>query len=114
MAADFVPLLEMVRRRDAAGLVAALGRLAGGDPRLPELVAFALSDAPAAVGIAPRDALEAALRAGERKIDRWTLRHGVREVAFDDTPVDPFFNINTQEDLAAAELVLGQVPVVAG
>ncbi len=60
------------------------------------------------------DALEAALRAGERKIDRWTLRHGVREVAFDDTPVDPFFNINTQEDLAAAELVLGQVPVVAG
>jgi len=63
VAADFIPLLDMLRHGDAAGLVAALERLTGVDPRLPALVAFAVSDAAAPVGIVPRDALEAALLA---------------------------------------------------
>jgi molybdenum cofactor guanylyltransferase len=39
----------------------------------------------------------------ERKIDRWTARHGVAEVEWPVTPVDPFFNANRPDDLAEAE-----------
>jgi molybdopterin-guanine dinucleotide biosynthesis protein A len=53
--------------------------------------------------VALADALEAALRAGERKIDAWTARYGVAEAAFDDAPDDPFFNVNSPEELAEAE-----------
>ncbi len=48
------------------------------------------------------DDLEAALGGGERKIDRFTARYAVAQAAYDDTP-DPFFNVNTAEDLAKAE-----------
>jgi len=37
------------------------------------------------------------------KIEVWTARHGVAIAAWPDTPVDPFFNVNTPEDVAAAE-----------
>ncbi len=41
---------------------------------------------------------------GLRKVDRWTARHRVADVEFPIPPEgDPFFNINTREDLAAAE-----------
>ena len=43
--------------------------------------------------------LEQALQAGERKIDRWTARHRMVEVVFDDA--DAFFNANTPEELTA-------------
>jgi molybdenum cofactor guanylyltransferase len=43
--------------------------------------------------------LEQALQAGERKIDRWTARHRMVEVPFDDA--DAFFNANTPEELQA-------------
>lgn len=39
----------------------------------------------------------------ERKIDRWTARHGVTAVEWPIEPVDPFFNANKPEDLAEAE-----------
>jgi formate dehydrogenase major subunit len=45
------------------------------------------------------DDLEAALAAGERKIDRWMARHGAVEVLFDDATA--FFNANTAADLTA-------------
>ena len=38
-----------------------------------------------------------------RKIDRWTQRYTLAKVAFADTPIDPFFNVNVPADLAAAE-----------
>lgn len=57
-----------------------------------------------------RQALRDALLAGERKIDRWTARHGVAEVAWPDTPIDPFFNANAPEDLAVAERYLAGLP----
>ena len=41
--------------------------------------------------------LVAFLHAGERKIDRWTGRHRVAQVLFDDT--DAFFNANTLDEL---------------
>lgn len=40
---------------------------------------------------------------GERKIDRWTARHGVALAGWSVDPVDPFFNANAPEDLDAAE-----------
>lgn len=38
-----------------------------------------------------------------RKIDRWTARYRLATVEWPDTPIDPFFNANTVEDIAAAE-----------
>jgi molybdopterin-guanine dinucleotide biosynthesis protein A len=38
-----------------------------------------------------------------RKIEIWTARHGVALAEWADTPVDPFFNVNTPEDAARAE-----------
>lgn len=39
---------------------------------------------------------------GQRKIDAWTARHGVAQAEWPDRPLDPFFNVNTPEDLAEA------------
>lgn len=39
----------------------------------------------------------------ERKIDRWTARHGCASAEWPVTPVDPFFNANKPEDLDEAE-----------
>ena len=41
-----------------------------------------------------------------RKIDRWTARYQLVEVDFPTDPFDPFFNINTKEDLEKAEKFL--------
>ncbi len=52
------------------------------------------------------DALEADLRAGTRKIDTWTARHGIAVADFPTHPFDPFFNVNRPDDLAEAERIL--------
>ena len=41
-----------------------------------------------------------------RKIDRWTARHGVARASWPAEPIDPFFNANTPEDIAAAERLI--------
>jgi molybdopterin-guanine dinucleotide biosynthesis protein A len=56
--------------------------------------------------VALRGELRAALLAGERKIDRWTARHGCAACDWPAHPVDPFFNANAPEDLAEAERLL--------
>jgi molybdopterin-guanine dinucleotide biosynthesis protein A len=38
-----------------------------------------------------------------RKIDRWTARYPLATVTWPVTPVDPFFNANTIDDIAEAE-----------
>ena len=38
-----------------------------------------------------------------RKIDRWTARYPLATVDWPTTPLDPFFNANTIEDIAEAE-----------
>ena len=38
-----------------------------------------------------------------RKIDRWTARYKLATVEWATTPLDPFFNANTADDLAEAE-----------
>ena len=61
--------------------------------------------------VALRDDLRHALtNEGLRKIEVWTERHGVALAAWPDTPVDPFFNVNTPQDAAAAESIAMQYP----
>jgi molybdopterin-guanine dinucleotide biosynthesis protein A len=58
-----------------------------------------------------RDDLRQALTAeGLHKIELWTARHGVAIAEWPDTPVDPFFNVNTPEDAARAEAIAAQYP----
>ena len=45
-----------------------------------------------------------------RKIELWTARHGVALADWPAEPVDPFFNVNTPEDAAAAESLAAQYP----
>ncbi len=45
-----------------------------------------------------------------RKIELWTARHGVALADWPAAPVDPFFNVNTPEDVAAAERLAVQHP----
>ncbi|PWE32457.1 molybdenum cofactor guanylyltransferase MobA [Maritimibacter sp. 55A14] len=51
--------------------------------------------------VALRHDLRAALGEGLRKVVVWTEKHGGRETVFD-APGDPFFNVNTPEDLDRA------------
>ena len=53
--------------------------------------------------VALRNDLRSALNQGLRKVVMWTDSHGAATAAFDD---NAFFNINTPEDLAAAEAML--------
>lgn len=53
--------------------------------------------------VALRDDLRAALQGGLRKVVLWSDQHEGRETMFPNTPFDPFFNVNTPEDLVRAE-----------
>jgi molybdenum cofactor guanylyltransferase len=44
------------------------------------------------------------------KIELWTARHGVAVAEWPAAPVDPFFNVNTPEDVARAEAIVAQHP----
>ncbi len=53
-----------------------------------------------------RDDLRDALTDGVRKVVQWTDRHGTSIATFSADPFDPFFNVNSPEDMAAAEALL--------
>jgi molybdopterin-guanine dinucleotide biosynthesis protein A len=98
----FIPT-DLVARLHAA-------RAAGGAPLA---CARSAGQAHPPVGLWPvalRDELRAALLAGERKIDRWSARHGCAHADWPDQPVDPFFNANAPEDVATAEGLLPLLP----
>jgi molybdenum cofactor guanylyltransferase len=59
------------------------------------------------VSLAP-DLRHALTAENERKIDRFTARHGVAHVEWSAEPFDPFFNANAPDDLAAAERLMTQ------
>ena len=88
---DLVPRLHATRA--AAGTPLACAR--SGEWRHP------------VVGLWPvalRENLRNALTAeGLRKIEVWTARHGVAIAEWPAAPVDPFFNVNTPEDVTEAE-----------
>jgi len=52
------------------------------------------------------DLRHAVVEEGIRKVDQWTARHRLATVAFGCEPIDPFFNANRPEDLAAAAALL--------
>jgi molybdenum cofactor guanylyltransferase len=54
--------------------------------------------------VALRDELRHALVQDDiRQVGRWTARYKLATVAWPTTPLDPFFNANTMEDVAEAE-----------
>ncbi|WP_209424751.1 molybdenum cofactor guanylyltransferase MobA [Pararhodobacter sp. SW119] len=57
--------------------------------------------------VALREDLRTALRGGLRKIVVWTDRHGAGRAEFGDAGFDPFFNVNSPEDIARAEELAG-------
>ena len=56
--------------------------------------------------VALRDDLRGALHDGIKKVVIWTEKHGGREAVFETDNGDPFFNVNTPEDLEAAEAMV--------
>ena len=50
-----------------------------------------------------RDDLRSALESGLRKVVMWTDKHGTALAEFETDPVDPFFNVNSPEDMELAE-----------
>lgn len=93
----FFPL-DLARRlwaaRSGAGLALAATRE---DGRLMRQPTFGIWP------VALRDDLHAALEGGLRKIVLWTEAHGAGVAEFPMGACDPFFNINTPEDVARAE-----------
>lgn len=94
--------------------------VAGDTPFLPHDLAARLSVGPFTIAASPdaegtlrqhptvglwptalRDDLRAALMQGERKVGRWAMENGAQNVEFHERP-DPFFNVNTPEDLRQA------------
>ena len=57
-----------------------------------------------------RDDLRAALLAGQRKIDAFTARHTTAQAEWPVTPFDPYMNLNTPDDVAAAGALALQSP----
>ncbi|WP_068114559.1 molybdenum cofactor guanylyltransferase MobA [Tropicimonas marinistellae] len=56
--------------------------------------------------VALRDDLRDALQQGLRKIVIWTDRHDAGLAEFETAPHDPFFNVNTPQDILEAERLL--------
>jgi molybdopterin-guanine dinucleotide biosynthesis protein A len=52
------------------------------------------------------DLRRAVVEEGLRKVDAWTARYRLARAEFATDPVDPFFNVNAPEDMAAAEALL--------
>lgn len=94
---------DLVSRLEAAagpsGLALAASR--DGDGKLWQHPTFGLWP------VALREDLRAALEGGLRKIVLWTERHKAGIAEFPSDPFDPFFNINTPEDITEAEGLLG-------
>lgn len=86
---DLVPRLLLA----AEGMEAPLALAATPDGRHPTFGLWPVS---------LRKDLRAALEGGLRKVVQWTDTHGAQSAMFDERG-DPFFNVNTPEDLALAQ-----------
>ncbi len=56
--------------------------------------------------VALREDLRVALQSGVRKVVQWTDRHGAALAPFAADRFDPFFNVNTPEDMKVAEALI--------
>ena len=52
------------------------------------------------------DQLEKDLETGSRKVENWANKIGVKTINMTFEKKDPFFNINTKEDLKKAEKII--------
>ena len=59
--------------------------------------------------VALREDLRAALQNGLRKVVMWTDLHDAQTHVFEAGEFDPFFNINTPEDLVLAQKIMEQI-----
>ncbi len=59
--------------------------------------------------VALRDDLRMALEGGLRKVVIWTDKHDAGQAAFVQSGIDPFFNVNTPEDLEEARRIAGEM-----
>jgi molybdopterin-guanine dinucleotide biosynthesis protein A len=93
---DLTERLHEARRKMGAGVPLACAR--SGEWRHPVVGLWPL---------ALREDLRKALMVeGLHKIEIWTARHGIAIADWPDQPVDPFFNVNTPEDVARAEKIV--------
>jgi molybdopterin-guanine dinucleotide biosynthesis protein A len=91
--APFLPE-DLVARLDAAGPETGITLAASGARQHYTIALW-----PTAL----RDDLRASLERGERRVGAFIARHGAAVATWPVEPVDPFLNVNTPEDLAAAE-----------
>ncbi len=91
--ADLVPRLMLAAEENDKPI--ALARTTGG--RHPTFGLWPVS---------LREDLRAALLEGTRKVVAWTDAHGTAYADFPSPGIDPFFNVNTPDDLAEAEAML--------
>ena len=97
---DLVERLHLARRKLGAGVPLACAR--SGEWRHPVVGLWPL---------ALRENLRKALVEDDlRKIEVWTAKHGIAIADWPAEPVDPFFNVNTPDDVAAAERLAAQYP----
>ena len=93
---DLVPRLHAVRLMQATPLACARS----GTQRHP------------VVGLWPvalrSDLRHALVNEGLHKIETWTARHGVALADWPAEPIDPFFNVNTPEDVAEAQRLVAR------
>ena len=54
--------------------------------------------------------LRDALASGQRRVEAFAAAHGLRVVPWDATPLDPFLNINTPDELRTAAALAGVLP----
>lgn len=101
VAADtpFLPPDLVARLKAAATAGSSIAASPDGSGRMRAHPTFGLW--PVALG----DRLAQAIADGERRLGIWAEACGGGRAAFGSQPFDPFFNINTPEDLAAAEAI---------
>lgn len=88
---------DLVARLDAVRPESGIALAASGERRHYTIALW-----PAAL----RGDLRAYLESGERRVGGFIARHPAEAASWLVTPVDPFLNVNTPEDLAAAEAAL--------
>jgi molybdopterin-guanine dinucleotide biosynthesis protein A len=93
---DLVPRLHQVAREEGRRLACARS----GEWRHPVVGIWSVALA--------GDLRRALLDEGVHKIEAWTARYGVAIADWPPTPVDPFFNVNTPDDVAAAERIAAE------
>ncbi len=97
---DLVPRLHRARIEAGAQLASARS----GERRHPVVALW-----PPALRADLRRAL---MSEGARKVDEWTARYAVGIAAWPAAPIDPFFNVNTPDELAKAEALADARPAL--